>query len=241
MQTEAVIVLACIAAIASGVPSNLQQIESTELTEEISRKLAEQWLRKRWTHKCDGTIISKEFILTDEICAMESGEFGRVIAGTLDLINPGSVHFIAGTIRNDSTRDIVLMRVDPPFEFNSNTGPILLPHQSTETFPGTILTVSAWSEIDETNILMKLESPALSKAWCSDLFPNSPFDFENYMCAGDANNGTGLCSNIDLGAPLVLDGELRGLFRSQFRGCDYPGIYVEVSNFRDWIYEIAGV
>ncbi|CAB3380236.1 Hypothetical predicted protein [Cloeon dipterum] len=200
-----------------------------------------------WNPFCDGVIISRDLIITHGFCAQispESYQSYRLLAGILDYSNPGSIHKITETYLDEiSSNFLGIMRVDPPFEFTADIGPVRLPIAYAESSPGTVMTVSGLGEtspLEPTGFLAKLDMPIVTKDLCSSLYQGIGMQY--LICTGDFNNETGFCTQIsDIGgAPLVYDGELRGVLFST-NSCVLPEVYSEVSLFRDWIFQIAGV
>lgn len=73
----------------------------------------------------------------------------RVIAGTIENAEPGSVHsveeiHIAKWNSGTNENDIAVWRVSPSFTFDAITGPVKIPAQGAYNLEGTAMTVSGW-------------------------------------------------------------------------------------------------
>ncbi|XP_065342047.1 trypsin-7-like [Cloeon dipterum] len=252
MLLKTVLVLAGCAALASGSPKPLQQGLSSrivggtpavkgEFPWHVSIQLSSD--AQNWVHVCDGAIVSNEFILTDINCRVRPDDFGRVVAGTLNWTDPGSIHTVAENIIGEPF--FALLRMDPPFEFNSDIGPIQLPTLNEESVPGTAMTVSGMGEIapfEPSQELVKLDVIVVPKTNCESIYYWQ--NLTNVLCVEDGDNEANMCTDRAYGCPLVFDGELRGLFDYELGDvgqCVYPALYNEVSPFRNWIQEVTGV
>ncbi|CAB3380234.1 Hypothetical predicted protein [Cloeon dipterum] len=252
------LILACCAVLASGVPDKLQPLKTRASSKIIGGtpaaggefpwhvSLQNNYDGQNWTHVCDGSIISSEFILTHAWCAYNPSR-PRIVAGTLNLTTPGSIHNITEMITDDRTRrHLALVRVSPPFQFGCNTRPVQLPARFAETTAGSVFTVTAWVPLEifePYSTLFKLQSLIVPKDECSILLEGF-VDLIYFICATDVNSLSevnSMCSHQSYGAPLVHDGELRGVFYSPIYCDDRPTVYIEVSLFRDWIFRVTGV
>ncbi|CAB3380235.1 Hypothetical predicted protein [Cloeon dipterum] len=248
------LILACCAVLAYGVPDKLQPLRTRASSKIVGGtpvasgefpwhvSLQDLYDGQNWTHVCDGSIISSEFILTDQICINNPSIF-RIVAGTLNLTIPGSIHYISELFADDRTgRHLSLARVSPPFKFGCNTRPVQLPARFAETAAGSVFTVTAWGSLEQfepTTTLLKVQSLIIPKDECSILLEGFP-DITYFICAIEFNSELhNMCYLQGYGSPLVHDGELRGVFYIDH--CEWPALYTEVSLFRDWIFRITGV
>ncbi|XP_065342653.1 trypsin 3A1-like [Cloeon dipterum] len=257
MLCKVVLLLACCATVLSGgLPNKLPisklglskagagrliggtPVAKGEVPWHISLQYFDQ-MKSEWVYFCDGSIISRDFILTDAFCSLESLDTMRVIAGTSDLTNPRN---ITEAYNDDRTSNhLTLYRVDPPFEFDCSIQAVQLPARFSASVPGTVTTVSGVGEsapYQPSGRLEKLLVPIVSKDLCSILLPGA--DLIYLICAGDSDETTGFCTSIGYGSPLAYNSELRGILYSK-PGCNLPELYTEVSLFREWIFRITGV
>ncbi|XP_065339859.1 anionic trypsin-2-like [Cloeon dipterum] len=238
MLCRSVLIFACCAALAvGGSPAVLG-----EFPWHVSIQLKNFYLTDDlWAHWCEGAIVSREYILTNAGCIYSIHEL-RVVSSTLDWKIFDMVHNVTEMVRDEVElgRRLSLWKVDPPFEFDNHTRAVQLPARFAESLPGTEMTVSGWGQFmpsEPIDILEKYRAPIESRALCSIRFPG--YDWLYHICVDVARNET-VCSRRGFGAPLVYNGELRGVFHNKY-DCNLPEIYTEVSLFRDWIYRITGV
>ncbi|CAB3380237.1 Hypothetical predicted protein [Cloeon dipterum] len=248
MLGKALLLLVCCAALSYGVPQLTNRISGGipafkgEFPWHVSIQRAIAGYN--WTHLCDGAIVSTEFVITNGWCSsFDIGSY-QVAAGSVDWANPGSTHNVVEFI-DDPLRYgyLTLWRVDPPFEFTVYLSPVRLPAAFVESCPGTEMTVSGWGESEPyqpSNQLVKLNSLIVSKALCYPLAPGIR-SLVYHICAKSSSDESGFCNHAGgFGAPLVYNGELRGVFHYQ-TGCEFPVVYTEVSLFREWISDVTGV
>ncbi|XP_065338023.1 trypsin-1-like [Cloeon dipterum] len=202
-------------------------------------------------HMCGGSIISNDFIVTAAHCSENRPSYYQVVAGTLQSASPGTIHSVVEIITadwnsNTNENDISLWRVDPPFVFDTNTDAVQLPAQGTESTAGSRMTVSGWGTTSyggsASPDLLKVDVPIVSKTECSSNYAAYGGIPPNQICAGEAAGGADSCQG-DSGGPLFRNGELRGIV-SWGNGCawaGFPGVYTEVSAYRDWINLNTGV
>ncbi|KAF4533004.1 hypothetical protein B566_EDAN000693 [Ephemera danica] len=181
------------------------------------------------------------------------------------IVNPGNVNVRVGSIRYGSGGSLhAVTAINAHNGYNSNTmradiavwqtermtsgSAVNLPAQGTNTATGTMCWVSGWGttssggSVSET--LLKVDVPIVSYASCNSAYSGMGGVEDDQICAGYDNGGKDSCQG-DSGGPLYIDSSdsQRGVV-SWGNGCalaGYPGVYTEVSQYRDWIRTQTGV
>merc|ERR1719244_1042656 len=202
------------------------------------------------SHYCGATLIGEEWILWAAHCAAVFDKSGDVVIlgeyirskddGTEKNFKVTEV--ITHTGYNDNTveNDISLMKLAEPA---TGFEPVCLPEAGV-TFEGRAL-VTGWGTTSEggrlADTLQEVVVPIVSDAQCGEWYGEGSI-FPTMICAGE--KGLDSCQG-DSGGPmhceLETDGQLYhcGIV-SWGEGCardKRPGVYTEVSQFRDWIKE----
>lgn len=140
--------------------------------------------------------------------------------------------------------DVAILELETPLEFSDSVAPIQLPEEG-KTWPeGTQGFVSGWGYTVESgntlsDVLKGAKVDLLRKEACQKAVEDLGIEFNNRMVCGSAG-GKNPCQG-DGGGPLVVDKVLGGIV-SFGGGClnsEYPGIYTNVSEIRDYIKEIT--
>ncbi|KAF4522560.1 hypothetical protein B566_EDAN012851 [Ephemera danica] len=210
-------------------------------------------------HFCAGTIISSNAILASAPC-LEGQRLnaGRVIAGTLDISGTGggTVHRARSiTIHPNYSldaggkpvHDIAIATLTPDFVFDTMTNASSLPLQDAVLLDGTPMQVAGWGTTTPGGsmsfTLNKATVSLIDPNACSDLYAEVNGIAVNQICAG--GNGRDACSG-DSGGPLYVapqvggKGVVWGLVSWGFSCASdtHPGVYTEVSKYRDWIDQV---
>ncbi|XP_065340681.1 trypsin-1-like [Cloeon dipterum] len=257
MLSTVVAVLCCVV-IVTGGPSDFKRsneriVGGTEVAKnEIPWQVSIQFNNNN-DHWCGGSIISEEFIVTTARCSTYDLRDMHVVAGTLEWAKPGSVHNVTEIINSPEwtlgpDSDISLWRVNPPFTFDASTNIVRLPAQGAQSTPGTVMTVSGWGITtwsgQRSDFLLKADVPIVSKSECNASYAIYGGIGAYQICAGLEQGGVDACL-YDTGGPLFLDGLLHGIYSWGYHAdCavpGFPGVYTEVSVFRDWIGQITGI
>lgn len=89
-----------------------------------------------------------------------------------------------------------------------------------------------------SEVLQAVDVQGFSRSDCRDMLDyTGKYLFENSeSCAFNVDNAHGICDG-DLGAPLVKDDILYGVYNWQTTYCQYPTVYSSIPYFHDWIVE----
>lgn len=195
-------------------------------------------------HFCGGTILNDWFIMTASHCV----KYDLPI-----YINIGSLEWKKAPYRArvqryyrfnnryDGSNDIALIKVQQPI-------PAIYPRVNITSVPidSTEMTstlgwgyIKEGSGVVETNMRI-VDVPLTTEQSCKNAY--SRVDYKKEICAGYEQGGKDSCSG-DSGGPLILKStnEQIGIV-SWGRGCarpGYPGVYVRVSHYQDWIDKIV--
>ncbi|XP_067000443.1 trypsin-1 [Anabrus simplex] len=216
-------------------------------------------LRKNDKHHCGAVIFNEEYLLTVAHCIDTSHpEAVKVWAGFTNLDNPGEflqereVARIIWPLDYDPTvafvKDIAVIKVMTPFEFNDNVGKIDLPPDDSYEYTGDAVIVG-WGVTDDTGTttsdMHKAVIPVHPRSLCVSSYGNK-FP-QSLLCAGPLEGGVDSCKG-DSGGPLVCPTEdggsiLCGIIAGGI-GCGFrllPGFYTATAKYlifiRDSMWE----
>nr|XP_046172952.1 ST14 transmembrane serine protease matriptase b [Oncorhynchus gorbuscha] len=145
--------------------------------------------------------------------------------------------------------DIALMELDSPVTLNQNIWPICLP-TARHYFPaGKPVWITGWGTTREggfeASMLQKAEVRIINATVCNTLMEGQTTS--NMLCAGVLDGGVDACQG-DSGGPLSSMENSGRFFLagvvSWGDGCarrNKPGVYTQVTKYRDWIKQKTGV
>jgi len=193
--------------------------------------------------------------------ALIAGGWAMTAAHCVDTWGPGTLYVVAGRHRLSSSDGEALpvsqIIVHPSWNRSTSHADIALLKLAVESSavpvsidaisypPGTEATVIGWGMIDPddnssaSDVLMQAAVPVFSSAQCTDAYGSTITD--SMLCAGKV--GADSCFG-DSGGPLMVaengtDWHQIGIVSWGY-GCGslgYPGVYTNVSVFRDWVQQ----
>jgi secreted trypsin-like serine protease len=213
-------------------------------------------LRLYGGHFCGGSIYNANWIVTAAHCVENymSPSMWGVDAGrhcrdcTESTLQSRKVTKVVRYPNYDSSRtnqDVAMMRVDQPFQFNSQVSPVCLPSSPVSNTASCFAT--GWGSTQGTGDNTKLQQvmvPIVANSICSDSSHYGGAITSYMVCAGYEQGGKDACQG-DSGGPLVCKTGgvwyLQGI-TSWGEGCakpQRPGVYTRVQMFTSWIQQTA--
>ncbi|XP_017466894.1 PREDICTED: lectizyme-like [Rhagoletis zephyria] len=208
------------------------------------------------SHKCGGTIIAKDWILTAGHCIATAVGMG-VIAGLQKrsqvdentqsrVVDFGRVHeSYSGSV---GPYDIAILHISEPFEFNERVQPASLPHREEIHSGETHLYgwgQTKWYIFTAAQTLQTVQTEVVEWNECKETLPEGAPLHETNVCSDSLQKGISAC-NGDSGGPLVKEinggpSELIGIVSWGYIPCgvsNLPSVYTRVSAFIAWITNI---
>ncbi|XP_011502149.1 PREDICTED: trypsin-1-like, partial [Ceratosolen solmsi marchali] len=203
-------------------------------------------------HTCGGSIISAHYVVTAGHCVDVRAAYLTIRAGSSLKGQGGSVHQVDKIIRHEQYftndygvphYDVSLLHVKQPFQFDDSRQPINLFDVAEESEPGVKSIITGWGNTGKGSPiqLQTVSVPIVSKTICNNAYSKFGGIPEGQICAAYYGVGGKDACQGDSGGPLSIDGRLAGIV-SWGNGCalaKYPGVYTEISHYREWINEHA--
>lgn len=208
------------------------------------------------TFQCSGTVLGEgNWILTASHCVedkhgnpVDLEDIAVRVGGNGPSLAEKSVFGVVNVFLNNYDRagnqdDLALLELDYPY-----VGVTQLLLDPSENVPetgdvygwGTTKVDSDFQPLPESvaSTLMGVEVPILEDSACQSVY-GSNYDPETMICAGSASADA--CDG-DSGGPLMVNGLQIGIVAYGL-GCarpGYPGVYIDVRAYAQWIYEYIG-
>ncbi|KAM4808262.1 mast cell protease 8-like [Rhinophrynus dorsalis] len=190
---------------------------------------------------CAGFLIRKDFVMTAAHC---NGRNMQVSLG-LHSVKERNARNTFSVLRNyphnnyeSSTHenDIMLLQIKGQVTLSNTVKVIPLPKKNKRVAVGTVCNVAGWGQVAHhtiPSVLMEVNVTVVGIKKCQDVLKVPISDA--MMCAGIPGS-KGDAAKGDSGAPLVCEGEARGIV--SFGIEKPPGVYTHISSFLPWIRKI---
>lgn len=214
-----------------------------------------------WGHTCGGFIISQDAVVTAAHCIYGRENLKFQIRAGSDLrsqggqvINVTKFFLHEGYSSTGYYNDIAIVKLQTRLQFGKTVWSTPLPPMGFKIPDGSPLLVSGWGALEWSGSsperLQQVYVPAVSNEDCAKVYNNVR---AHKICAGVVGrdscqvwmNRIWILRKLewnsflqgDSGGPLFYKGRVVGIVSSGYRCAydGYPGIYIRVSEFLDWI------
>ncbi|KAM8977005.1 enteropeptidase [Pelodytes ibericus] len=208
---------------------------------------------------CGATLVNEEWLVSAAHCVygrnLVPSNWNAVLGlhNSWELTGPQTVNLVIDNIiispqynRRTKESDIAMMHLEFRVNYTDFVQPICLPESNQEFQLGMNCSIAGWGRLESQgpipNILQEAEVPLISNEKCQQQLPEYNIT-QNMICGGYEEGGIDTCQG-DSGGPLMcMENErwfLAGV-TSFGVGCaqpNRPGVYVRVTQFKDWIQNI---
>ncbi|XP_017889230.1 trypsin-1-like [Ceratina calcarata] len=211
-------------------------------------------LQRYGNHYCGGSIIGNKWVLTAGHCAKYAAGTYQIRSGSTTIHSGGSLHNVVEIIHHKSygttsegipLNDVALFRIADTFQFDSAQKSVRLFEGDPASLVGKNALITGWGSTksrDAPEALHKVSVPVVNTKSCNDAYKSMGGIPNGQICAGYTQGGKDSCQG-DSGGPMVVDDQLVGIV-SWGKGCgvrNYPGVYTDVSYYRQWIKQNSGI
>ncbi|XP_017890394.1 trypsin epsilon-like [Ceratina calcarata] len=211
-------------------------------------------LQRYGNHYCGGSIIGSKWVLTAGHCAEEAARTYKIRSGSTTAHFGGSLHNVVEIILHESydttnngipVNDIALFRIADTFQFDNAQKSVKLFQGNSASLAGKYALITGWGDTESGNApeaLHKVSVPVVNTTSCNDAYRSIGGVPKGQICAGYTQGGKDACQG-DSGGPMVVNDQLVGIV-SWGIGCggrNQPGVYTDVSYYRQWIKQNSGI
>ncbi|XP_059475915.1 clotting factor B-like [Neocloeon triangulifer] len=216
---------------------------------------------------CGGSLIAAQWVITAAHCISSTNRKPELVRlGELDFSRSDDAaspkdFMVANVVRHPEFdapvyyHDVALLKLREPVSFNKFIQPVCLPPSGLRILDGAIATIAGWGDTafggEKSDVLLEVGVQIIPNERCTKAYSSSRLMFNypqgitsNLLCAGDTEKGGKDACKGDSGGPLVMrEGNVHTLIGvvSTGVGCGsrtYPGLYVRVSNYTEWILNV---